>query len=210
VQTILSLPNTHPHPACLTDELLIKQCSFTAGISGGPGGQHRNKVTTHIRVVHNPSGITAQAGERRSQQENKLVALTRLRLQLAIHLRSEPPSTSANLAAPDFESFLAKLDASIGILGSPACNASELWQTRVRSTRQSKTGKIACNPNHHDYPALLAEALDVIAAHNWEPKAAATPLGVTPSQLLKLIKDHPPALEELNRQRIHRSKHPMK
>ena len=39
---------------------------------------------------------------------------------------------------------------------------SGLFRSRVRN------GRIACNPEHDDYPAMLAEALDVIAAARWD------------------------------------------
>ena len=62
-------------------------------------------------------------------------------------------------------------------------------------------GRIACNPTHRDYPALLAEAMDVIADGGWELDTAAIRLEVSKSQLLKLIKEHPPALGRLNEER---------
>lgn len=48
---------------------------------------------------------------------------------------------------------------------------------------------------------MLAQALDVIAAVHWDiPKAAAF-LAVTPSQLVKLLKDEPRAMQQVNAQR---------
>lgn len=72
---------------------------------------------------------------------------------------------------------------------------SELWRSRCKS------GRIALNPSHEDFPAMLAQALDVIAAVHWDiPKAAAF-LAVTPSQLVKLLKDEPRAMQQVNAQR---------
>jgi len=44
----------------------------------GPGGQHRNKRMTGIRIIHLPTGIVAMATERRSQEQNLNTALFRL------------------------------------------------------------------------------------------------------------------------------------
>src|SRR6478672_6053934 len=76
------------HPAVLPLPQLLKQCTVHRTRRSGPGGQHRNKVETAVVVEHQPTYITAQAGERRSQEENRQVALFRLRLALALEVRS--------------------------------------------------------------------------------------------------------------------------
>lgn len=173
------------HPACLPEAELLKQCTVTTGRAGGPGGQHRNKVETHVELLHPPSGLHSQAGERRSQVENKHEAVERLRLLLAVNVRT----------APRVRKGLALLDEPGG---------SELWRSRVRGKR------IILNPDHHDYPSMLAEALDTIAHCGWEPSRAAVLLDTSASQLIKLAKYHPPALLHWNAQRAERGLHPLK
>lgn len=84
------------HPACLPEDVLLKQCAVTRLRRSGPGGQHRNKVETAVRIVHQPSGVSAEASERRSQKQNKAVAVRRLRIALALEVRvplaSDAPS----------------------------------------------------------------------------------------------------------------------
>jgi hypothetical protein len=92
------------HPAALPADDLLSQCDETRTRRGGPGGQHRNKVETAVVLVHRPTGLSAEGSERRSQAENRRVALWRLRLTLALSHR-EPPDA-----------------------GGP----SPLWQSRVR------------------------------------------------------------------------------
>jgi len=78
------------HPSRLSDEQLVKKCEIQFGRAGGPGGQHRNKVETAVTITHQPSGLKGSAVERRSQQENRKIALFRLRLILATDLEVLP------------------------------------------------------------------------------------------------------------------------
>ena len=72
---------------------------------------------------------------------------------------------------------------------------SELWQSR----RQGRS--ISVNPMHNDYPALLAEALDVIVARRHDVAGAAGVLGVSMSQLAKLIRHDKRSFAAVNRGR---------
>lgn len=76
------------HPAALSAEDLLKHTEVVHARRSGPGGQHRNKVQTAVVLLHRPTGITAEAAERRSQAENRTVALRRLRLKLALEHRA--------------------------------------------------------------------------------------------------------------------------
>lgn len=44
----------------------------------GPGGQHRNKVSTGCRITHPDSGAVGQATDSKSQVQNKKKAFERL------------------------------------------------------------------------------------------------------------------------------------
>lgn len=46
--------------------------------SSGPGGQHKNKRFTAVKITHLGTGISAVATEQRSQAQNKKSALQRL------------------------------------------------------------------------------------------------------------------------------------
>ena len=60
-------------------------------IASGPGGQHRNKVETGVRLTHRPSGITVTATERRSQHANREVAFERMATRLEELQHVSPP-----------------------------------------------------------------------------------------------------------------------
>ena len=66
----------------LDDEALLKACEVSTFVGGGPGGQHRNKTASAVRIVHLPTGVTVTATERRSQLRNRGAALERLRAVL--------------------------------------------------------------------------------------------------------------------------------
>jgi hypothetical protein len=87
------------HPAALPPDELLQQCDETRTRRGGPGGQHRNKVETAVVLVHLPTGLSAEGSERRSQAENRRVALWRLRLTLALSHRQPPAATPSALWA---------------------------------------------------------------------------------------------------------------
>lgn len=154
------------HPAAWLPEQLLADVDEKRFKSSGPGGQHRNKVETAVRLTHRPTGITGTAAERRSQGQNREMALLRLRGALALELRMP--------------------------LAPEGYTPSATWLRRT-----SKPG-LSVNPRHQDVPALLAEALDMLAALNDDMAAAAQALSVSTSRLVKVLKLDPAALTAVN------------
>jgi len=79
------------HPGAylaIPDKDLLAQCQVHVHRASGPGGQHRNKVSSAVRVHHQPTGLTASAADSRSQRDNRRLALARLRMKLACRLRT--------------------------------------------------------------------------------------------------------------------------
>lgn len=72
-------------------ESLERDCDLEFIIASGPGGQHRNKVQTGVRLVHRPTGITVTATERRSQHANREAAFERMQRRLEEFQRVEIP-----------------------------------------------------------------------------------------------------------------------
>lgn len=96
------------HPAGRDEAALLAECRLRQLRRSGPGGQHRNKVSTAIQLTHEPTGLIAEAAERRSQADNRRVAVRRLRMLLALQVRHPAP---------------------------PERTPSPLWQQRCRSGR---------------------------------------------------------------------------
>ncbi len=81
--------NTDENYLNMDQAKLLSQCEVHIYRSSGPGGQHRNKVSTAVRLKHRPTGITVTATESRSQLDNKRNAVTRLRMKIACTLRNQ-------------------------------------------------------------------------------------------------------------------------
>ncbi|KAK3166181.1 hypothetical protein QOZ80_1AG0042480 [Eleusine coracana subsp. coracana] len=71
----------------MSDDELMEQCEMGTFKASGPGGQHRNKRESAVRLRHRPTGIIAQAVEDRSQHMNRASALARLRTLIALKVR---------------------------------------------------------------------------------------------------------------------------
>ncbi len=72
-------------------EALERDCDMEFFVAGGPGGQHRNKVETGVRLTHRPSGTVVAATERRSQSANREAAYERLAEKLlALQIVQKP------------------------------------------------------------------------------------------------------------------------
>lgn len=65
------------------------------------------------------------------------------------------------------------------------------------------------NPAHADFPSLLAEGLDYLAAADWDAKLAAQALSCSTTQLVRFLKDEPTAFQQFNQQRAERGLRPL-
>src|SRR5438874_652557 len=82
-----------------SDDALIAQCEVDRYRASGPGGQHRNKTESAVRLRHRSSGISAIGEDSRSQAENKVHAVRRLRAAIALEVREPIAAPSARLQA---------------------------------------------------------------------------------------------------------------
>jgi ribosome-associated protein len=75
----------------LPEPALLDECEESFFVASGPGGQHRNKTESGVRLVHRPTAVVVTATERRSQLQNRGAALERLRARLATLSREPKP-----------------------------------------------------------------------------------------------------------------------
>ena len=95
----------------LDDDALLKKCRIDNFRSTGPGGQHKNKTDSAVRLTLNELQISASADESRSQHQNRLQALKRLRREIAYQLREDNIETwdddvKMNIDNPRYPFFL--------------------------------------------------------------------------------------------------------
>lgn len=80
-----------PVVAALDPERVLAACDLEFVRAGGPGGQHRNRRETGVRLTHRPTGIVVMATERRSQVANRRLALERLLERLEARRKKRKP-----------------------------------------------------------------------------------------------------------------------
>lgn len=58
--------------------ITIKDCDVQTFRAGGKGGQHQNKTSSGVRIIHRASGARGESRDQRSQLQNKRLAFRRM------------------------------------------------------------------------------------------------------------------------------------
>jgi hypothetical protein len=77
---------------------------------------------------------------------------------------------------------------------------SLVWMDYCRSQR------LRISEGNEYFPALLAEAMDVLSANDWDPALSAKCLNVSATQLVRLLSQYPAALDALNQELVARGR----
>ncbi|KAG2304334.1 hypothetical protein Bca52824_032985 [Brassica carinata] len=169
-----------------SDEELMKQCKFETFRVSGPGGQHRNKRDSAVRLKHLPTGIVAQAVEDRSQHKNRASALNRLRTLLAIKVRNKV----------DIEAY------------SPPPELLQILPPK--STIRTSSSGSQIGPNNPKFVPGMQALLDVISASDGSIADSAKLLGLSTGGLSRLILSHDGLRMAVNCMRAAKGMKPLK
>jgi hypothetical protein len=152
---------------CLTDEQLLAQCELDTYRASGPGGQKRNKTSSAVRLRHPPSGLIVIAEESRSQHENRIRALRRLR-----------------------EAFYLKLR-------EPLANLATQAQMPAIEDCRTKAGRLSVGKKDARHWPAAGVVLDVLESTGARVSDAAVLLGVSTANLIDFLATHPKVWEQV-------------
>jgi len=184
VDELLPLPIVDaPHPSVWAVDELVSKCEIRTQSRSGPGGQHRNRTASGVFITYRPAEITAEATEERNQHRNRSVAVQRLRMVLAVSLRTPSMLLPPPVALDELE--------------------------RVVRERYHR-GSLKLNETNEDKPALMALLLNDLHASGGQPSLVGPVWGVSTSRIVTCLKSHPPAMLLVNRIRSHHGRGPLK
>lgn len=170
----------------LSDGELLARCRIDCYRASGPGGQHRNRNDTAVRIVHLPTGAAATGTERRSQAQNRAAALRRLRREIALRTR-RPVDLDAYHPPARLQAILPR--------ATPAESAS----------KHQRIG-----PAHRDFWLGAQALLDLLAAVSWAVSDAAALIGCSTGALGRVIASEPRLLAAVNEHRRNSGLRPLR
>lgn len=152
----------------LPDDQLLQECDIHIYKASGPGGQHRNKVSSAVRLRHRPTGISAHGDDSRSQHTNKRLALLRLQMNIACRYR-----IATNPEEPQ---------------GLPEVVRSCMFASGTPG--QSGKLRLAVGKRDHRFWHVAAVLLDILATSEGSVSSSARVLAITTANFTSLLSSH--------------------
>jgi hypothetical protein len=166
----------------LNDAQLLAQCEVDTYRASGPGGQKRNKTSSAVRIRHLSSGLIAIAEESRSQHENRVKALRRLRQ--AFYLQMRDPIDVQGLTSVSQRAELASV--------------------------RSPAGKFEVGRKDVRFWPVAGLVLDVLEATQGRVSDAAGALGISTGHLIDFLEMEPKVWQQANQLRQRFGQKPLK
>ena len=152
-----------------------------------------NQLLDHCRVQR--TRRSGPGGQHRNKVETAIVVE-----HLPTGIRGEASERRSQLQNRQQAIHRLRLKLALKVRCPLSKSMGPLWKSRNRG------GRLSINSAHDDFPTMLADALDVLCAHDFSLQDAAGYLGINTSQLVKLLKLHREALVLVNSERQARGK----
>jgi len=180
------------------DEKLLAECTVETYRSSGPGGQHRNKRDSAVRLTHRPTGVVATATERRSQHENRHRALARLRRAIALRVREAV--VLGGMPTPPLRGHASPqgTDHAQPTTGW-ACHPPLAPISGALRTALADPGWPRISQKSDAYLPAAAQVLDFLEAMEGKTSDVAASLGTSTASLVKFLRLDDDLWEEANR-----------
>lgn len=178
-----------PHPAVWPIDRLIAQLDLRTQTRGGPGGQHRNRTesgvfaTFQIDDIHGKRiTVVGEATEQRRQPRNRAASIQRLRLNLAVAMR-----TTSRLT-PD----------------------TTIHEDELAIVERARRTSLKLSDQNELKASVLAIVLNDLHVAGGQPSLLSAPWGVSTSRLNAFVRSVPAAWTWLNQVRAHHGRKPLR
>jgi hypothetical protein len=182
--SVASLTGRRSQWTGLTDSQLLNECEVDTYRASGPGGQKRNKTSSAVRIRHPPSGLIVIAEESRSQHENRVKALRRLRQAIYLQVREE--------------------------LSASVLNRGSIKDHAGYKDAQNPDGRLVLGRKDPRFWPAAGVVLDVLLATGARLGEAAEALGISTANLVEFLRTDPKVWEQAGRLRVRFGQKPLR